>query len=236
MKRLLFASIIAAMAFTACDNNIDNWYSETFDYSGRFVIAAECDEYADDNSTYHDAIEAMIYNTAANTANEIWLETEVAGTHIKSRLSISGNSSSFKAAEAANTAKPGTIYIDTDYGLAPFSSAYAAYFRVPTAAGQSNDGIELYTRVTLEEGKIVPKGAITPGGNTSDSVYLRLTLHHDLVKFVSYELPAADWEDPAVPEYGWRLQANSNSNAADADYDEHWTVAGFRYTGFPEDR
>jgi hypothetical protein len=129
-----------------------------------------------------------------------------------------------------------TYYIDNDYGLAPFSPGYEGFFRVQTAAGQLNDGIQLYTRVTLEEGKIIPKGATTIGGNTSDSVYVKIILHSDLVQFESYTLPEDEWEDPQVPEYAWRLKPGSNTPAPAADWDEHWTLAGYRYTGFPEDR
>jgi len=73
----------------------------------------------------------------------------------------------------------------------------------------------------------------TQGGNVSDSVYIKLTLNTDNVKFISSLVPEGDWAKPGVPEYAWTQQAGSNS--VDASKDEHWTLAGYRYTGYPED-
>jgi hypothetical protein len=238
MKKLIYILAIFSimMSFTSCFEKIDNWYSETSTYDGRFVVATTCEEYSDDNTTIAAGVETMIYNTAANIGNEVWIETHVAGESIKGKFKLTGNSASFTAGEMVKNINSATYYIDTDYGLAPFSSAYADYFRVPTAAGQLNDGIQLYTRITLEEGKIIPEGATTIGGNVSDSIILKTVMHHDYVQFISYELPQNEWEDPQVPEYAWKLKEGSNTPADDDDWDEHWTLAGYRYTGFPEDR
>ena len=238
MKKIFYLLSILAIfiSFSSCQEDLENWYSETAAYDGRFVVASTCEEYSSDDTSIEDGIELMIYNSAANIKNEIWLDTEVAGLHIKSKFQVTGDASSFKGNEIGANIASDTYYIDTDYGLAPFTSSYAGYFRVPTAAGQLNDGIQLYTRVTLEEGKIIPKGATTIGGNTSDSVYVKIILHSDLVKFESYTLPEDEWEDPQVPEYAWRLKPGSNTPAPAAEWDEHWTLSGYRYTGFPEDK
>ncbi|MCL1934135.1 MAG: hypothetical protein FWF53_10050 [Candidatus Azobacteroides sp.] len=238
MKKIVYLLCISApmMFFTSCFEKIDNWYTETSGLDGRYVVATTCEEYSDDDTSIEDGNEVMIYNTAANVNDEIWIDTYVAGDSIKGKFKITGDASGFKgAAGDAQNVRVTTLLIDTDYGLAPFTDAYAGYFRVPTAAGQLNDGLQLYTRITLVEGKIIPKGATTIGGNVSDSVYLKTIMHHDYVQFISYQLPEEEWEEEGVPEFGWQLKPGSNS-PADADgYDETWTLAGYRYTGFQED-
>ncbi|MDR2763428.1 MAG: hypothetical protein LBB90_00175 [Tannerella sp.] len=109
-----------------------------------------------------------------------------------------------------------------------------SYVSRGTMHGVSCDGIREYVRVTPEEGRIQPASATTVGGNTSDGIYLKFTLHTDNVQFVSRALPAEEWSNPDEPEYGWQLVPNSG--VADPGKDEHWTVTGYRYTGYPEDR
>ncbi|GHU66048.1 hypothetical protein FACS1894123_12030 [Bacteroidia bacterium] len=238
MRKLgyIIGVFVCSMALTSCQNEIENWYSETFDYAGRFVVATACDEYDSDNTAIEDGLEVMIYNTAANTSDEIWVEFSIAGFHQKGKFKLKGNSADAAGVETVeNNISTDTYYIDTDYGLAPFDPSYAAYFRVPSAADELNDGVNLYTRITLDTLKIIPQAATTIGGNTSDSIYVKFTLHHDYMLFVSQAIPEEDWEDPAVPEYEWVIKPGSNSPADPADWDEHWAVSGYRYTGFPED-
>jgi hypothetical protein len=49
----------------------------------------------------------------------------------------------------------------------------------------------------------------------------------------SYEISSAQWTDPSVPEYDWRVKEGSRRNAD--GFEEHWMLAGYRYTGLPED-
>jgi hypothetical protein len=223
--------------FTSCFEEVDNWYTETSALDGRYVVATTCAEYDDDNTSIEDGNEVLIYNTAANVKDEIWIETQIAGEPIKARFKLTGDATSFtdSLTIVENVNNAGTFYIDTDYGLAPFISSYADYFRVPTAVGQLNDGVQLYTRVTLKEGKVISKGAITIGGNVSDSIYLKTVMHHDYVQFISYQLPEDEWKVAGVPEFGWKLKEGSNSPADEDGWDETWTLSGYRYTGYPED-
>lgn len=238
MKKIIYLLCISvSMMLTSCFEEIDNFYTETSGFDGRYVVATTCDEYSDDDTSIEDGEEVMIYNSAANTSDEIWIETHVAGESVKGKFKITGNASGFKGATAeVENVNSATFYIDTDYGLAPFDDSYADYFRVPTAAGQLNDGVQLYTRITLVEGKITPNGATTIGGNTSDAIYIKTVMHHDFVEFISYLLPEDEREDPEVPEFGWKLREGSNTPADDYDWDETWTLEGYRYTGFDEDR
>ena len=237
MKKIiyLFSILSIIVVFSSCNEELDNWYTETTSYDGRFVVATTCEEYSSDNTTIADGLELMFYNTADNVANELWLDTEVAGQHIKGKFKFTGEPSDFTSAVTVDNIASDSYLIDTDYGPAPFSSSYASYFRVPTAAGQLNDGIQLYTRITLLKGKILPNKATTIGGNTADSVYVKTIMHHDFMQFESYETPQVDWEDPEVPEFAWRAKPGTNTPATAADWDENWTLAAYRYTGMPED-
>ena len=238
MKKIIYliGLIFTVACFSSCQEELENWYSETKSYDGRFVVATTCDEYSSDDTSIADGLELMFYNSAANIADEIWLDTEVAGYHIQGKFKITGDISSFKGNETVENIASDSYLIDTDYGLAPFTSDYANYFRVPTAAGQLNDGVQLYTRITFLEGKIIPDAATSIGGNTADSVYVKTIMHKDFMKFESYQTPKDEWEDQAVPEFAWRVKSGSNTPATAADWDEHWTLAGYRYTGMPEDR
>ncbi|MDR0687062.1 MAG: hypothetical protein LBF55_00050 [Prevotellaceae bacterium] len=236
MRKFTYAlSVFACAVFASCDKEMDNWYSETFSYAGRFVVATACDEYDDDNTAIEDGLEVLIYNTAANLSDEIWLDFSVAGLPQKGKLKVTGASAEAVGTTTVENVSSHSYYIDTDYGLAPFESNYAGYFRVPTAAGEFNDGIQLYTRITLDNLKILSGAATSTGGNVADSIYLRVTLHHDYMQFESRQTDSENWADPNVPEYEWAVKPGSNTPADAADWDEHWTISGYRYTGYPED-
>ncbi|MCL1936891.1 MAG: hypothetical protein FWF52_00655 [Candidatus Azobacteroides sp.] len=237
MKKIIYLLYIPIfMMLTSCFEKIDNWYTETSALDGRYVVAATCEEYSADDAPIEDGNEVMIYNTAANVGDEIWIDTHVAGESVKGKFKITGDAAGFKAANDAQNVSTTTLLIDTeDYGPIPFEDIYAEYFRVPTTAGQLIDGVQLYTRITLVEGKIIPKGATTIGGNISDSVYLKTILHSDYIQFVSYQLPEGEWEKEDVPEFGWKLKEGSNTPADEDGWDETWTLSGYRYTGLPED-
>lgn len=224
------------MFFSSCDNDIENWYSATFDYSGRFVVATACEEYDSDNTAIEDGLEVLIYNTAANVADEIWLDFHIAGLPQKGKIKLNGTSQEASGTATVENISSSEYYIDTDYGLAPFDPGYEGYFRVPESAGELNEGIQLYTRMTLESLKILPKAATTIGGNTADSVYIKVKLHHDYMQFESYQTDPETWADPDVSEYAWAIKPGTNTPADADEWDENWTLAGYRYTGYPEDR
>jgi hypothetical protein len=236
MRKLIYTlSILAATCFASCQEELDNWYSETFDYSGRFVVATTCEEYEDDNTTVEDGLEVMIYNTASNVANEIWLDFLVAGEHQKGKFKVTGTPAEALCSEVAENISSSNYYIDTEDGLAPFDPSYADYFRIPSAPGELNDGVQLYTYITLDALKILLGAATSIGGNKVDSIYLKVTLHHDYMEFESQQTDSESWADPNVPEYEWVVKPGSNTPADPADWDEHWTISGYRHTGYPED-
>ncbi|MDR2042720.1 MAG: hypothetical protein LBP98_10500 [Tannerella sp.] len=236
MKRTIYWGMVACAFLTlaSCDNELENWNSATYAYDGRYVVAAVCQEKPSKNAIIEKGNEIYLYNTAANIANEIWLEDVSGKFPLKCKLQLNGNPANFSGtATAENVQSKYFIYNAEADAYVEFADANAGDFPAAGAAGQSADGTREYVRITLEEGQIQPASATTVGGNIADGIALKFTLHTDLVKFVSYELPAEEWSDPSQPEYGWQLVPNSNT--ADPGKDEHWTLTGYRYTGYPED-
>ncbi|MEL7589583.1 MAG: lipid-binding protein [Prolixibacteraceae bacterium] len=236
MRKLAYIGISSfVLLFTSCMEEIDNWYTNTSDFDGRFVVATTCEEYSSDNTTIADGNELMIYNSAANIENEIIIDTHVAGHAIKGKFKVTGNTAEFTAAEVADNLSRSSGLSDDDFYVLKNGAPdkYPSGLGDPESAGIEHEGVQLYSRLSLGNGKIIPKAATTIGGNVSDSVYVETTMYFDLVTIESYQIPEADWSDPNEPEYDWRVKAGSRTNAA--GWEEHWTLAGYRYTGFPED-
>ena len=229
-KIVLYLSIVACV--TSCFDELDNWYSETSKYDGRFVVSSACQEFPSKGAIIEDGNEIYIYNTAANTANDVWLDDVSGKFPLKANFILTGTPDGFSGAEVKNVNSKLFIYNVDEGEYVEFSAANKSSFPVATAVGQLCDGIQEYARATLNEGKILPKGATSPGGNVVDGIQLKITLHTDNVKFISVAIPEDDWENPLVPEYGWKLQVGSTPDPSKV---EHWTLAGYRYTGYPED-
>lgn len=231
-KIVLYLSVVACMV--SCYEELDNWYSETFNYDGRFVVSSACQEFPSKGAIIEDGNEIYIFNTAANVPNDIWLDDVSGKFPLKSKLTLNGTPDNFSGtAKVQNVSSKYFIFNEDEGEYVEFSPGNSADFPEATAAGQLCDGYQEYAEMTLDEGKIKPKGATSPGGNVVDGIELKITLHTDNVKFTSVLVPEDDWEDPAVPEYTWSVQTGSNS--PDPTKVEHWTLAGYRYTGYPED-
>ena len=230
-KIVLYVCIVACMV--SCYGELDNWYSGTSKFDGRFVVSSSCQEYPSKGAIIEDGNEIYIYNTAANVANEIWLDDVSGKFPLKSKLNLNGTSENFSGTATVDNIKS-KFFIYNGSEDIEFSSVNKGDFPVATASGQQCDGYQEYVRMTLDEGQIRLNGTTTPGGNKVDGIQLKITLHTDNVKFISVLTPADEWEDSSVPEYAWTVQAGSNSpNPAKV---EHWTLSGYRYTGYPEDR
>lgn len=237
MRKLAYIGISSlVLLFTSCTEEIDNWYTSTAAYDGRFVIAATCEEDDDDNTTIADGEEMMIYNSAANIANEIIVDVHVAdGFPVKGKFNVSGDAREFTATTPVDNISRSAGLSDDDFYVLEDGTpvAYPSDLETPASAGIEYDGIQLYARVSVEMGKIVPDGATTIGGNVSDSVYVETTMYADYLTIESYQTPQDTWEDSTIPEFAWRIKDGSRTNAA--GWEEHWTFSGYRYTGFPED-
>lgn len=238
MKKIIYfiSLVLVITSISSCQEDLDNWYSETASFDGRFSVATSCEEYSSDDTSIEDGIELMFYNSAKNIQNDIWLDTEIAGIPIKSNFKVEGNSAAFSSDETTQNIASDAYYIFTPSGgMAAFNLTNAnGYYGIPKSAGLAIEGVLLYSRVKLEEGKILPDAATSIGGNTADSVFVKVVLHSDFVEYESYQTPATDWKVPGVPEFSWRISVGSNTPAT-SDWDEHWTLDGYRYTGMPED-
>ena len=231
-KIVLYLSMVVCVV--SCNEELDNWYSQTFNYDGRFVVSSVCQEFPSKSAIIEDGNEIYLYNTAANVANEVWLDDVSGKFPFKSKLILNGNPDNFSGTETVgNINSKIFIYNEDEEEYVEFSPGNSADFPVVNAAGQLCDGYQEYVRMSLDEGKIQPKGATSPGGNVVDGIQLKITLHTDNVKFISVLVSEDDWKDPDVPEYEWKFQSGSNS--PDPTKVEHWTLSGYRYTGYPED-
>lgn len=223
MKKIIYlASIFSvALMFTSCFEKIDNWYTETSPYDGRFVVSATCEEYSSDDVPLSAGMEMWIFNTAKNTANEIWIDhLSIAGHDIKARLNITGDASNFNTAVDTELEEDAGTYVLNDNGsLGSYPPA------APASAGLKKNCITLYTRIKVDSAFISKAAATTPGGNKSDSLYVKTTLFHDGFELESYQKDAST--------YAWRVVEGSLGNKD--GWEEHWTMSGYRYTGFPED-
>ena len=237
MKKLIYISILSIMVlFTSCFEDKDNWYSETSSYDGRYVVAQSSEE-SDDDTVIEDGNELMIYNSAADIENEIIIDFSIAGNPVKGKFNVSGTSANFSTSGTVVKNLSRTVLEDDDYSLTKedgtSTNNHPSDLETPTVAGTEYTGIQIYARLSLEEGKVIPEGATTIGGNVSDSVYVKVTAYHDYLIIESYQLPEDEWDSPETPKFGWRVKDGSRTNADGKE--EHWTLSGYRYTGLPED-
>lgn len=205
-----------ALFFTSCQKDVEVWDSATLDYSGRYVVKVMSEDMSETYADY-DGTELSIYNTAANTVNEMWMEN--GWPTFKSKFFFTGNPTSFKST-------------DTEFDkLTDNLQAIKLPTAPATAAGQTREEKRSNLRALIVDGKILPKAATTKGGNKADSLYLKVKLYSGTATFKTQETPKAGWKDPAKPEYKWVLL----SVAHDATQDDVIVIGGYMYTGFPED-
>jgi len=238
MKKLiyLFSISFVMILLTSCFKDLDNWYTETAGYDGRYAVAVTCEEYDDDNLTIEDGEELMIYNSAANVANEIIIDTHIAdGYAIKGKFNVSGSPADFRGtAESPNVIYSSAISNANNYYFIYNGNYYLpSQFGAPDELGEEYEGIQLYSRLTLESGRITSLGATTIGGNKSDGLDIKITAYTDEFIVESYQTPQDTWADINEPELAWRIKAGTRMNAD--GWEEHWTFNGYRYTGYPED-
>ena len=249
MKKIKYCLALALVTvlFSSCLEEKDNWYTNTKEYDGRYSVAITCDEYSDHDQTIKAGYELLIYNSAANVENQIIIDSKVAidtehSTYfaIKGKFDVEGNISGFKATKSTtNIAASVTDVNDDEFRLLNDDGTVSNYVPSdlddPEVAGEEYEAIQFYARVSIDEGKITPKGATTIGGNVSDGVYLVITTYPEKLVIESYQLPESKWAVPGVAEFGWRVKAGSRTEVADSELIEHWKFEGYRYTGYPED-
>jgi hypothetical protein len=238
---------VISLLFTSCFEKLDNWYTNTAAYDGRFTVATTCDEYSDYDQTIRYGNELWIYNSAANVANQIIIDSHVAidvvngiSFPVQGKFDVSGTPSDFKATQPTTNIMSSTsldkALNDDEYYVVDEDGnpiAYISDLDDPEGLGEEYPGVQQYARLSIDEGKIIPKGATTIGVNVSDSVYVAIKTYADYLTIESYQTPENTWAVQGVPEFGWRSKAGSRTKAD--GWEEHWKLAGYRYTGFPED-
>lgn len=220
MKKIGYYLLLTTFLFSlsSCFEDIDNWNSEVFDYSGKFVFKLMSE---DGSETYVDyGPELMIYNTADNLSDVIWVDDGADVFPLKNKFQIVGDASSFKS-------------LNDDFDKVDFNiySIEELPESDPESEGQTITEPRDYIKAVILDGKILPMAATSPGGNSADSLYIKIKLYSGEATYTSKKLPEASWADPAVPEYAWGFTSASH----DADSDETYVIAGYRYTGMPED-
>jgi hypothetical protein len=208
---------------------LDNWFTETFDYAGRFTTGIECIQYPPyppiEGEVYYDihdavaeGIEFQIYNSAANVADEIWIKDIVEFFPFRAKFKITGTPAAFKSAADGENQHEELIELPNN---------------PPTADNQTDIVWWGYRHVSLDDAKIIKDGATTIGGNITDSISFTVTLKSGTVEVKSVKTDEETWVDPATPEYVWEVQRNTYQH--DPSADEIWRMFGYRYSGFPED-
>ena len=220
MKKIFYLLFIfTALVLTSCKEDLEIWDSETLDYSGKFDYQLLSEDMQDVYADYGSQL--MIYNTASNVVNEVWIDDEEHTFPLKSKFTFTGNSLSFKSSTEDFAALANNIYNVDNKLPTP----------APTAIGQSITKDREYVRAVILEGKILPKQATTIGGNIADSLYLKIKLLSGDVTYISYEVPLALRQDPEKEEFKWKYSAATY----DSSLDEVYVISGHRYTGFDED-
>lgn len=220
-KIYAFTGMIFAftLIFTSCQEDVEVWDSETLEYSGRYVVKLMDESMT---TTYHDydGTELRIYNTSANVPNEMWIENVISGMFsLKSKFFFTGTPASFKSTDTAFDKLTDNL------------PSVAVPSKEPTAEGETTKVARDYLRAYVEDGKIIPKAVTTKGGNTADSLYIKLKLYSGTAIFTSRLKPENEWKNPTTPEYSWKLSSVTH----DASKDEVIVIGGYTYTGFPED-
>ncbi|GHT11869.1 hypothetical protein AGMMS4956_05550 [Bacteroidia bacterium] len=247
MKKLLYISIAAcAVLFASCEPETpEMWKSETSDYAGRFVFGLYDESgtipYYPVSFLVENGVEVQIYNTTENVANKVWIDDLDGLFPLKAQITLSGTATSFSGTEEVPNIKGGhTLYMFTDAKPGRFDGYGAKGVDAPDSAGAIAYGYTEYTSVKVENGSIGSKDTETIGGNTSDGFTLKITLRNTGIKFISYELPEEEREDPNVVEFAWKPIPTADGlytlDGVYADYaTETYTLKGYRHTGFEED-
>lgn len=224
MKNIIYILSILFLTLTvsSCTEDLEIWDSETLDYSGRFVFKLMSEDMADTYVDY-DGSEIQIYNTVENKANVIWMDDHGDIFPLKSIFQLSGTAASFKSVTEDFAQITNTNILSTEDLPTP----------APTAAGQTvTEDEKSYVKAAIMEGKIIPNAATSIGGNTADSLYVKIKLYSGTATYTSYEISEVLRADPLVPEFRWRFTSATH----DPSLDEIYVIGGYRYTGMPEDQ
>lgn len=221
MKNSILYIALALFSFTfySCDEELEIWDSNTLSYSGTYDYQLLSEDEATVFVDYSSGEQIQVYNTAENVDNKIWIYDLHHLFPLKSKFILTGNSTGFQSTS--------TNWDDLTNNLDALDLPTAE----PTAAGETLTEDRDYIRAAITEGSIGTADVETTGGNTSDSIRIKIILYSGTATFTSYETDEETWVVPGVPEYAWEF----TSVAYDNSKDETYVISGYRYTGFGED-
>jgi len=102
-KILLIIAVTAALVTASCKQEYENWYSAAYELSGEWVVTYDgVDE--DGNVTEEDPwglghFQLLTYNTAANSADTMWIDDDYNSWEFKVKTGINVNAKTFSVTE-----------------------------------------------------------------------------------------------------------------------------------------
>lgn len=218
-KILYISLIIFSLCFYSCNEEVEIWDSNTLSYAGTYDIEILAEDGTTVEASIDEGEQLMLFNTAANIENEIWIQDLYHWFPLMSKFKFTGNSTSFES-------------VSTNFDdLTNNQDAIESPDTDPTAAGEVLTEDRYYLRSYITEGKIGLNDAETTGGNISDSIRFKIVFLSGSATFTSYQTEEATWVSPGTPEFAWKLTSTTYDNTLDETY----IVSGYRYTGFEED-
>ena len=134
MKKIEYYLVLTLITvlFTSCFEEKDNWYTNTKEYDGRYVVSTTCDGHSllnklmeawgedeiEDETVIKDGLELLIYNSATNVVDEIIIDThlalnfEEAPFPVKGKFKVTGNPANFSG--VGTTMNLGSADFNTD--------------------------------------------------------------------------------------------------------------------------
>jgi hypothetical protein len=162
MKRILIVLIaFLPLLFTGCQDDPDSGGTNVEALAGEWFVQVFLDGEEFDATYYH----MYTYNTAANSASEIWIDADAVWP-FTTKAPCNTDDLSF-----------GTI----SYENQDFSDVILDVY-----------GLDIPDTLTVIDGEILTGAATTSGGNTTDSIYINInsTGIRDLYAAFGLDLPA----------------------------------------------
>lgn len=216
MKKLIYITLMAAAFLTSCDMKEDYVVdkSAAVDYAGDWYYGIYNSDMSSQYTSYadlHGEDRMITFNTAANLANEIWIDDKDVFLGIKFKSVFTGDTKSFKS-----TAMPNQYY-----SSAVVQPKAASALNVTETKDQS------YKEVEVLEGKILEGAGKSKTGNPADSIYLKLKIYLDRFTFKS-ELDKYDTTFTYkydTTSFEWNLDTIEHKIDKDnPHYDEDWVA------------
>ncbi len=254
-------TLVISLSFISCSEDVEIWDSNTLSYSGTYDIQLLSEDETTVYVDYDAGDQIQVYNTAANVANDIWIHDLDGVFPLTSKFNFAGNSTSFMSTSTAWDDLTNNLDAldvpDTDSTIndEDIADLVESVDGVPNDPNNPNhiEGVIIdddnnliiteadvvltvdreYIRSAITEGSIGIADAQTTGGNTSDSIRIKIVLYSGTVTFTSYETDEDSWVIPGTPEYDWEFTSVAYDSALIPD--ETYVVSGYRYTGHAED-